>query len=250
MKRCPTCQRTYDDTQTFCIEDGAVLMADYGTMPTGNPTGSRPEPPPTVFAPLDALYPSGDYVPPEPGLGREPSNPSNPYAPPASQPGGYNTPSQPGYAPPSSQSGGYNSPSQPGYAPPPSPGYAPGNWQDRPSAAPPDNYAPMVNPYAAPPVPNSYAPPPVPNYSSPQASLDQSLAIASVVCGGLSFVCFGMLLGIPAIITGVMARNRIKQDPTRYTGAGLAMAGMVLGGISTALSLLWIFFMIIGAIAR
>ena len=24
MKRCPTCQRTYDDIQTFCIEDGAV----------------------------------------------------------------------------------------------------------------------------------------------------------------------------------------------------------------------------------
>ena len=231
MKRCPTCQRTYDDTQTFCIEDGAVLMADYGTMPTGNPTGSRPEPPPTVFAPLDALYPSGDYVPPETGLGREPSNPSNPYVPPPSQSGGYNTPSQPNYVPPS-------------------PGYAPGNWQDTPPAATPNNYAPLVNPYAAPPVPNSYAPPPVPNYSSPQASLDKSLAIASVVCGGLSFVCFGMLLGIPAIITGVMARNRIKQDPTRYTGAGLAMAGMVLGGISTALSLLWIFFMIISAISR
>ena len=126
MKRCPTCQRTYDDTQTFCIEDGAVLMADYGTMPTGNPTGSRPEPPPTVFAPLDALYPSGDYVPPETGLGREPSNPSNPYAPPPSQSGGYNTPSQPNYAPPS-------------------PGYAPGNWQDTPSAATPNNYAPLVN---------------------------------------------------------------------------------------------------------
>ena len=56
MKRCPSCQRTYeDDSQTFCMNDGAVLVPDAPppsldkTMMAG--AMSTPPPPPQNFNP-------------------------------------------------------------------------------------------------------------------------------------------------------------------------------------------------------
>ena len=53
------------------------------------------------------------------------------------------------------------------------------------------------------------------------------LAIASLVTGILG-------AGIVAIITGHMARARIKRDPG-LDGAGLALAGLILGYLTTVL---------------
>ena len=159
MKRCPACERAYDDGQTFCMEDGTVLLSDAGFMEPPAPTPGRYEPPPTEI-----------------------------YAPPVS--------TGSGYAPPVAQ---------PGYAPP----YRP--------AAP---------------------------------ALDQNLAIASIVCGALGFMCLGALAGIPAIILGVIARNRAASEPTRYGGGGLAMAGIICGGITSAITVIYILLVIIGALAR
>lgn len=33
MKRCPACQRTYDDTQNFCLSDGTTLVSVAGDSP-------------------------------------------------------------------------------------------------------------------------------------------------------------------------------------------------------------------------
>jgi hypothetical protein len=52
------------------------------------------------------------------------------------------------------------------------------------------------------------------------------LAIASLACGLAQFV-FGPLATIPAIVLGHMARSQIKR--TGEQGAGLALAGLVLG---------------------
>jgi hypothetical protein len=60
---------------------------------------------------------------------------------------------------------------------------------------------------------------------------DQTLALVSLICGITSFVCFGPLAAIPAIITGYMQKNKIKADPVQYGGSGLATAGMILGGV-------------------
>lgn len=59
MKRCPMCERTYDDSQTFCVNDGATLVSDasgsaYDPMKTivatPPPTSqSAPLPPPTGY---------------------------------------------------------------------------------------------------------------------------------------------------------------------------------------------------------
>ncbi|MGI8787631.1 MAG: DUF4190 domain-containing protein [Pyrinomonadaceae bacterium] len=80
---------------------------------------------------------------------------------------------------------------------------------------------------------------------------DKTLAIVSLVCGILSIVCCGLLAGIPAIITGYMAKNKVDQNPQQYTGRGMAVAGMILGGISIVLTIgIIILEVMLGAFSR
>jgi len=64
-------------------------------------------------------------------------------------------------------------------------------------------------------------------------------AVASLVCGGLSFVTvFGWyLIVVPAagLVLGWNARQRIREVPGELTGTGLAWAGMVLSVVLGAL---------------
>lgn len=60
---------------------------------------------------------------------------------------------------------------------------------------------------------------------------ENGLAVASLVLGITSLAGFGALTGIPAIITGVMGmKNPYNKN--------MAVAGMVMGIISTAVTLL------------
>jgi hypothetical protein len=80
---------------------------------------------------------------------------------------------------------------------------------------------------------------------------DQTLAIVSLVCGVLSILCCGLLTGIPAIITGYMAKNNVDSNPTQYSGRGMALAGMILGGISVVLSIVIIILQVLfGVLGR
>ncbi len=74
--------------------------------------------------------------------------------------------------------------------------------------------------------------------STAQPSQESGLAIASLVLGIVSMTGPGLLLGIPAIITGALALKR------KLAGRGLAIAGLVTGIISTVLSLLFIAFVV------
>lgn len=62
------------------------------------------------------------------------------------------------------------------------------------------------------------------------------LATTSLVLGILSPLCCGIVTGVPAVICGHIARGKIKKDPS-LKGDGLAVAGLVLGYISMALTL-------------
>lgn len=74
---------------------------------------------------------------------------------------------------------------------------------------------------------------------------DKTLAIVSLVCGILSIVCCGAIAGIPAIITGYMAKNNVDSNPNQYTGRGMALAGMILGGVSLVFSALYIIYVLL-----
>jgi Domain of unknown function (DUF4190) len=92
----------------------------------------------------------------------------------------------------------------------------------------------------------AYSPPPGQQYNGPQppypayqqpyspyppAAPTNGLAIAALVCGVGGFV-IGLSF-IPAIICGHLARKQIRQ--TGEQGAGLALAGLILGYVGTAL---------------
>jgi hypothetical protein len=53
-------------------------------------------------------------------------------------------------------------------------------------------------------------------------------------------LCLGFLAGVPAIICGHMAHKRARQSPERFGGAGLAIAGFVMGYASVVITLLLI----------
>ena len=63
--------------------------------------------------------------------------------------------------------------------------------------------------------------------------LKTGLGTASLVLGLLSIVpCLPFLTGIPAVITGHIARHRVKKHPDIYSGGGSALAGLIMGYLS------------------
>ena len=61
------------------------------------------------------------------------------------------------------------------------------------------------------------------------------LAITSLVCG-IAQIMFGPLATIPAIVCGHVGRSQIRR--TGESGAGMAVAGLVLGYVGLVLGLL------------
>ncbi|MFC1672042.1 DUF4190 domain-containing protein, partial [Planctomycetota bacterium] len=58
------------------------------------------------------------------------------------------------------------------------------------------------------------------------------LAVWSLVLGIAGVVCLGPLGGIPALILGIVGLNKIRSSNGLMTGEGLAIGGIVTGGIS------------------
>jgi hypothetical protein len=81
---------------------------------------------------------------------------------------------------------------------------------------------------------------PQPFPPSPTEPPKTSLAITSLVLGILSVACFSILAGIPAIITGHVARGRAKREPALHGGEGFALAGLIMGYVSIALAVVMI----------
>lgn len=89
--------------------------------------------------------------------------------------------------------------------------------------------------YAAP----SFGAPPV---VAPSAS---GKAIASLVC---SLLCFVTPASIAAVVLGHLSLSDIKKSGGRLTGRGMAIAGLVLGYLGTALGVLLVPIIIVGII--
>ena len=76
-------------------------------------------------------------------------------------------------------------------------------------------------------------------YGGQGAQQTSVLAIISLVTGILGILCCGSLIfSIAALILGVLGKKEI--DAGQKSGRGMALAGMILGGIGLALSLLWL----------
>lgn len=83
---------------------------------------------------------------------------------------------------------------------------------------------------------------------------NNGMAVASMVCGILALVLCGVLTGIPAIIMGIVARRQIRTSGGAQQGDGMALAGLIMGGIATAIwlaiiAIYVIFFLILATAA-
>ena len=70
-------------------------------------------------------------------------------------------------------------------------------------------------------------------------------AIASLVCGILGFLT-GPITGIPALITGHIARKKIRNSGGTLAGSGMALTGLILGYTSTIVVLAHFGLLLIG----
>jgi hypothetical protein len=105
---------------------------------------------------------------------------------------------------------------------------------EQPTLDMPGRYSPPPVQYIPPaPIQSGWSPPPPPAYPmQPQ----QSLAAASMVLGLVSITVgwccsFGVLTGPIALILGIVALVQNKNDPAKYGGKGLAIAGVVMGAL-------------------
>jgi hypothetical protein len=68
------------------------------------------------------------------------------------------------------------------------------------------------------------------------------LAIVSLV-GGL-LLCVP-IAGLAAVICGFIGRSQIAQNPQRYTGSGMALAGIILGFVQFAGWILYVVLVVV-----
>jgi len=81
---------------------------------------------------------------------------------------------------------------------------------------------------------------------------NSSYAIISLICGVMAWLGLFGLGGILAVIFGHVAKNEIKKSGGLVSGDGMATAGLILGYLNIAISVLGFclfLFIITGAIA-
>lgn len=110
-----------------------------------------------------------------------------------------------------------------------------------PAAAPAQPPAATPNPYA-----NIATDPYAGSYS--YGATHNPWAVAALICGivGLLPIC-GAIGAVAALVCGIVGLSTIKANPQRYTGRGMAIAGIALGAVGLleccTLSLLYISFL-------
>jgi hypothetical protein len=71
------------------------------------------------------------------------------------------------------------------------------------------------------------------------------LAIVSLVGGLLMCV---PIAGLAAVICGFIGRSQIAQNPQRYTGSGMALAGIILGFVQFVGWILYVLLVVVFAV--
>ena len=163
------------------------------------------------------------YDPPPPGPEQDPAGQGSQPPPPPPPP-----PSEPEWNP---QSGsGQQGYGQQGYGQQP-PGYG----------QQPQGYGQQPPGYPPPGAPGGYGQAP------PQTS---PLAIVSLVLGIVGFLCCTFfVLSIGAVVTGFLARKQIDESQGRLKGTGMALAGLILGGLGILVGAIYWVLILAGAVS-
>lgn len=259
MKKCPTCGNTFDDSMKFCQTDGTPLVGAAGMAGGGDLPNDADSTKTKIM--------SAEEMEKELGWGAMKGEVPSDAAPPSpfgsSAPSWMDSPDK-GLDDFSSTPSPFDEAKLSNYRSPASAFQEPEPMFDKPQES--FNQSPFGNPSQAPfGNQTEWTPPPAPvaewqnqNFGSntpfqPPISgqgEDRTLAIVSLVCGILSLTCCGPVTGIAALITGFMAKNNVESNPQQYGGRGMALAGMIMGGISLVLTVLYFIFAIIGGVFR
>jgi hypothetical protein len=222
------------------FEEPSLSPPSFGDMaPPPSPFASTgtPEPEPETYTAPDAASEDATLISPVAPIpspfGEQAAEPET-YTPPIPN---YETPSEPQaapqYAEPEPQvnpfdqpGGGFGRPEQQmEWAPPPAPD---ANWQNQPVG--------QNTPFQPP---------------ATSTGVNQTLPIVSLVFGIVSVCCYvSPVTGLVALITGFMGMKNANNDPSNYGGKGLAIAGMITGGIFFLIGILyWIYIIFIVGLA-
>jgi hypothetical protein len=88
--------------------------------------------------------------------------------------------------------------------------------------------------------PPGYPPPGAPGGYGQAPAQTSPLAIVSLVLGILGLPCCAFLvLSIGAVVTGFLSRKQIEESQGRLKGSGMALAGLILGGVGIVVSVLY-----------
>ena len=291
MKRCPTCDKTYDDSLRFCHTDGTPLIDDAPLDPYKTIVAK----PGDIAAAIPGASSQKDedevlQIPEEhdakktvaiseeelrremaepgvideqvidiPPLGSSPEPPRTPDLSPPPSPFSSSEPDEFQHTRPPIPSP-FGERETPSFEPPAAPDFKP---YPEPSA--PASETPAYDPFNEPQAPSAmepaaWTPPPVPDaswqnqeigqntpFQPPPAgtAVNQTLPIVSLVLGIISLCCYiSPITGIAALITGYKGMKNADRDPQHYGGRGLALAGMITGGIFLVLGLLYWLYII------
>jgi hypothetical protein len=199
------------DPKTIPDNYSSGFDSNYDSKPLPNdPPFQNSAPIPSPFEnPLPTSYEAPSYKEPEPRFGGQADSfDQSPFGQTQTP---FGNPSEP-YNPPMQQGG---------WAPVPA---APGSeWQDQGFGA------------------NTAFQPP----AGAVQGQNQTLAIISLVLGLVSIPCCGsVVLGLGAFITGFLAKKKADENPAEYGGRNLALAGMIIGGITTVVGIVFIILQI------
>ena len=267
MKKCPICDKSYDDSLRFCQSDGSALIETADSSASVSPAAPDKD----EFSTAEPVDPFKTMVaaptqmrPIEERSSGEEDMMHTIVAPPPESPSPFSKPSAPlvggGNPQESRLSGDGGERIEVTFG-------AESGWGEPPTVmAPPPNFINTLPESAAPLTGEGepWSPPPAPVASweagglgsgtpfqaPPAEGGNKTLAIVSLVLGILGApVCCGVFAAVPAIVVGVIAKSRIKSDPAVYGGAGLATAGIILGAIATLITVAAGVFYVFMAIA-
>jgi hypothetical protein len=98
--------------------------------------------------------------------------------------------------------------------------------------------------------PGVWQPPAPPAMYPRKTAPSQNIALASMItgiAGVLMASCFGPVPGIAALVLGLVALSQIKKSPEKYSGKGMAIAGIVIGSLTIVFYILLIIAWILAA---
>ncbi|GED96981.1 DUF4190 domain-containing protein [Gordonia crocea] len=192
--------------------DGTAGEGQFGASDADEWSSVNLNKPASPVPPTDPVPPEVPAPPSVPGTETGYVDPASSSTPPPGYPAPQSGYAQPGYVQP-----GY---AQPGY---PQPGYPVGQ---------PDPYA------------NAYG---YPAYAAPGSGTD-GLAVAALICGVLGLMC--CIPGPIGLILGIMSlRNMNRDGVDGGSNRGMAIAGIVLGAITTLIIVAYVVMLIIGLAA-